>query len=468
MTPTALFDENTARQIVLVQAFDQNEGPLWTAEDRAWASRLALETAGAAAPPEKFLAARAAHALQRLQPRDVAIQRWLAQRRSSWLWAACVLGLVAGVLLDSLGGAHIINLLAPPVWGVIAWNLLVYAGLLLVRNFKGLRPWVSARIYGSTHGSTAGSAPLQQARAAWAEQAMPLAGARIAVPLHLAAAALAVGLVAGLYLRGLVFDYRAGWQSTFLSSDSVQAILSKLLSPATALTGLDVPSAVQFEALRITPNAPQATATAAPWIHLYATMLALLVIGPRLLLALSATARAGMLARRFPLPISGAYFQQLLARQRGGVAQVHLLPHGTAPTAQAVLGLRALLAQVLGDDVQLKVASPCTYGNEEFVVAPVTGSLCIALFDMATTPEEQTQGLFVKLLRAAAPSQPLLIVVDESGFTRRFGKLPDRMSQRRAAWQAFGDQASVGVLCTDLDQPPTAAAKPLLERLLAR
>ena len=60
---------------------------------------------------------------------------------------------------------------------------------------------------------------------------------RIAALLHVAAAAVAIGLLGSMYLRGLVLDYRAGWQSTFLQADTVQRVLSTLLAPATALTG---------------------------------------------------------------------------------------------------------------------------------------------------------------------------------------------------------------------------------------
>ena len=41
---------------------------------------------------------------------------------------------------------------------------------------------------------------------------------RAETALHAGAAALALGLVAGLYVRGLVLDYRAGWESTFLDA----------------------------------------------------------------------------------------------------------------------------------------------------------------------------------------------------------------------------------------------------------
>ena len=50
----------------------------------------------------------------------------------------------------------------------------------------------------------------------WSVLAAPLYAARTARILHVAAAALAGGVIAGLYVRGVAFEYRATWESTFL------------------------------------------------------------------------------------------------------------------------------------------------------------------------------------------------------------------------------------------------------------
>ncbi|HEY6136067.1 MAG TPA: DUF2868 domain-containing protein [Rubrivivax sp.] len=463
-------DEGAARRVVLVQAFDGAEGPLWTPEDRSWATRLASETAGADAVPERFLAERAHHALQRLAPRDAGVRRWLARRswRPLWILFALALGFLLGLLVDSLGGRNLVDLLAPPVWAVIVWNLLVYAGLVVnaLRPAGTMPPVLRRWALRLARGTVGGSAPLKAAALDWARLSTPLALTRLALLLHLAAAALALGLIAGLYLRGLVFDIRAGWQSTFLGAGVVNAWLTALLSPAVALTGIVVPDAAAMEALRITPGAA-ATASAAPWIHLYAVMLGLTVVLPRTLLAIGSFLRASALSRRFALPLDGPYFQQLLRRRRGGVASVRVLPHGAAPGPQAALGLRALLASVLGDDVQLQMSKVTAHGDEESLPALPEGSaLCVALVDLGATPEVEAHGRFLQSLRAAAPATPLLLVADEAAFRRRFGTLPERLAQRRAAWQQLADSHRVGLLCADLDQPDVAGAKPALQALL--
>src|SRR5690606_26956090 len=84
--------------------------------------------------------------------------------------------------------------------------------------------------------------------AAWTQATGPLTAARLARTLHLAAATLAFGAIIGLYLRGLVFEYRAGWASTFLDPGQVGALLKLVFGPAALLTGIELPDAARLAA----------------------------------------------------------------------------------------------------------------------------------------------------------------------------------------------------------------------------
>ena len=462
-SPSALIlAEPAARRVLLVRAHETADTPLWTPEDRAWASRLARETVPAGAPASRFLDERAAHALQRLAPRDPAIARWLGRPlwRWSWLVAALAVGLLAGLAVDAVGSAQRIDLLAPPVWGVILWNLLVYGALLLPRG-----PLRSGRLAGGlarrlAGGPVRGSGPLAAFTADWMPRVLPALVARAALLLHVAAAALAAGLVAGLYLRGLALDYRAGWESTFLEPGTVRALLSTLLAPASALTGIGVPDEAAISALRVGPGVAP-SAPAAPWIHLYAAMLALCVVLPRTALAAWAGLRAAWSSRRMALPADDPYVQQLLLQGRGAAPRVHVRPHGAAPSPQAVLGLRELLAGALGAEMQLRLAPATAYGAEDSAgLSPAEpgATLLVALVDLATTPEADTHGRFLRELRAGQPTLPLVLLADEAGFVRRFGQLPERLAQRRAAWQALAEAEHVAWLAADLERPDAEAA----------
>ena len=457
----------------MVQAFEAGpvDSALWKPEDRALATRLARETTPPDAPPERYLDERARHALHLLAPREKAVARTLARRlwRPGWIPLALLLGAALGLAMDALGSSHQrINLLAPAAWLVIGWNLLVYLSLLLPaavlpRRLRGILARRLGRIGG-------GTPPIQAFARAWVTQGRPLALARAALLLHLAAAALAAGLVAGLYLRGLVLDFRVGWQSTFLVADNVQAILSTLLAPAVAATGIPVPDAAALEALRVGPDVA-ATAPAAPWIHLYATMLALCVVLPRLALAAWAAWRAHRLSRRFPLPLHDPYFQRLLREHRGGTPQVQVLPHGAAPSAQAALGLRALLEQVCGPGLKLAVAAATPYGDEDGAarLVPEAGTTQrLVLVDLASTPEDETHGRLLRVLREAAPALPLLLLADESGFRRRFAATPERLAERRKAWRALAEAQGAAWVGAALEAPDAVAAAADLEAALAR
>lgn len=445
--------ETEARQVVGVQAHEAGaETPVWTAEDRQWATRLAAQTSGAGAPFERFVVERAGHALQRLAPRDAALRRWLARRpwRGAWVAAAALAALLLGVVLDHVGAAQRIDLLAPPVWGVLAWNLAVYALLAWPSHTARLRQALARRWTRTVPG----------ADGLWAPHAAALATARAGVLLHVAAAAFALGLVAGLYLRGLVLDYRAGWQSTFLQPPAVQAVLETVLAPARVVTGIALPD---VGPLRLQPGMA-ASGPAAPWIHLFAATLVLGVVLPRMLLAALAGWRARRLARRFPLPLDGAYFDRLRRQQHGGRAHVQVLPHGAPAQAGAALGLRSVLAPVLGDDLELQFAAPVRHGDEAPAAAPPGTTLRVLLVDLAATPEAEEQGRVLAHLRDGPT--PLLLA-DEAAFRRRFAGLPERLAERRQAWARLAQAHGVPFLAADLASPDAAEAARVLQTVRA-
>ena len=367
--------EDEARQVLLLQAHESGTvrssaaQRAWTAEDKAWATRQAVATVGDQVGPERFVLARTAVALQRLLPRQPSAQRWLQRRvwHPAWGLLAMVCGFLFGLAVDQLGPPQRVNLLAPAVWAVVVWNVLVYLALTLPSPVAGVRAWLARWVQRSD----------DDVSALWARHAAPLVMNRLTLLLHLAAAALALGLIAGLYLRGLVLDYRAGWQSTFLDAPTVQALLDALLAPARWLTGIAVPDVAP---LQVGPGA-DAKATAAPWIHLLAATLGLAVVLPRLVLAVVAGSRAAGLAARFPLPLDTPYFEGLHPLMRPGLSPVvRLLWVAEADAAPVRLfetefaALEAPLTLVRseeGDELQLHPVPPGVLGA---VALPAAGA----------------------------------------------------------------------------------------------
>src|SRR5262245_53934607 len=134
--------EDEARRVVLVQAHEAGAStPVWTDDDRAWATRAARQDAQGGQTFDRFVVARARHALERLLPRDASARRWLAWRawRPLWPLAAGLLAFVLGVAIDHIGASQRVDVLAPPVWAVVAWNLAVYVSLLLPHSAPRVR-----------------------------------------------------------------------------------------------------------------------------------------------------------------------------------------------------------------------------------------------------------------------------------------------------------------------------------------
>ena len=465
--PAPTFGDRAAREMLLLRAYEslndddtQDDHPLWTRADALWATKVASQTVGPQGTPKAFFEARAHAAMQRLGARDDGVRRALALR--GWRWSmlpiTAFVAFLIGALAYDIGTHQRIDLLSMPVWIVVLWNVAVYVGLGVAwarrlgtdkPAFGELRRFIGKRFAARVAASPRKAPALAAFGKAWAELSWPTAVARAGSVLHLAAAALALGLVAGMYLRGLVLDYRAGWQSTFLEPPRVTSFLSTMLAPAAKVSGVALPDEAGVAALRLMPD-QQASGEAAPWIHLYAATLAIFVIVPRLLLALGSVLRAAWLARKLPIAIDEPYHQRLLQQHRqqhgGAGARVRVHPHGTAPSASAVLALRKLVARVLGDDADLDFSPVVAYGHED---QPVATSLAIgavptaeiALFDASATPEAEAQGRFVESLRSRlARGSALVMVVDEAGFTARFGTDGGRVEQRRTAWRDLADK----------------------------
>jgi len=495
-------NEARAREVLMLQAFEtvQPAGPCWTDEDRAWATRLALQD-GAADSAEVFIVRRAHHAMQRLLPREPAAAKWHVRRlwKERWVLWAMPAGALLGVLADSIGSGQRINLLAPPLWALLAWNLVVYGLLLghalahllmrptrpgglvrltqrLLRMGSGL-PGAAVPLLGSSGKSTgkpAGNsgAALQAFAALWLRCSAALSAARAATLLHAASAALALGLIFGMYLRGLVLDYRAAWQSTFLSADAAHAVLAALLAPAVVLSGIALPDVAAFEALRSVHGGTPAGMSAAPWIHLLALTLLLFVVLPRGALALAGVWRSRWLANHMPLPLTDAYFQLLARQQQGDVAQVTVVPYAATPGAQAALGLRAVLAAVLGHGLQIQIAPTVAFGTEDDLEARMPllagSTLVLALFDLAATPEAENQGRFAQQLAARTPAGvSTVLMIDEAAFRERFVGDSTRLAQRREAWRVFAETLGTLPVLADLNAPDLVAAPQALQRAMA-
>lgn len=482
--------ETEARRFLLVRAveIEDSDGALLTREDRHQAT-----AAGAAARGDRaFLARRSNFAFDRLSTRFPQVGR--AERRAHWPawigWALPLAALIAGLLTNELGASSRLNIIAFPLLGTLAWNLVAYALLFagLVRRLaaRGDRPraiWLE-RLTGCASRSSdpAGSQPALQAALArfagdWLRYAAPLTRSRVRRALHLSAAALVIGVLAGMYWRALGVEYRAGWESTFIGPQTLDALLRVILAPASALTGIGLPGAEQLAALRWSAGAGE---NAGRWIHLYAATALLVVIGPRAVLAAIATACVWRLKRNLAVPgREDCHVRRLLREAHGEGASVRLIPYSFHPPARSLDTLRALLTDVFGSGTQLSADSPIPYGGEDAWLAGATfgpdTDQIILLFNSAATPEAETHGALVAgigdALARRRSGTVLTLLLDETAHRERLAGQAGaaaRLASRRAAWEKVLRHAGSTPVAVDFAQADRTALARRLEGALVR
>lgn len=479
-------DESAALETTAARAVEtaDRDRVLWSDADREWASRAAASIVGERASANEFLSRRAQLVLERIGTRQLAVTRTVRGIRwRPWVGVVTVVAaFLFGLLIDRIGGGSSINLLAPPVFALVAWNLVVYVWLLvrpLVLGRGAAGPVRSLLIRLASVRAPENQTRVDAAIAArrtvlatlprdWARVAAPLYGARAARVLHLAAAATALGVIAGLYLRGLAFEYRASWESTFLGAEQVRALLAVTFAPGSWITGIPVPDMAAIEAIR----AP-ASENAAMWMHLMAATVVAVVIVPRLVLALVAGLVERRRAKRVVLPLDEPYYRRLVAGWVGEPARVRVIPYSYTLTPEARAGLEAVLARAYGN-AAATIDAPVAWGDDleqsQATDAAGTGfadagEIRLPLFSLTATPEEDAHGAFLAGLGGgggagrAAASGTSVVLVDESGFLARWRDDAKRREERRTAWRELLEAHGSVAVFVDLGDPDLAAAE---------
>ncbi|KQQ92423.1 DUF2868 domain-containing protein [Massilia sp. Leaf139] len=464
-------NEQVARRVVLVRAIESADTghQVLSEDDRKYASRSARELAAwqaadskAAVTQEHFLEQRSEQILKRLAERTPAFAGF--QRRGlglSGFWAALpLLALVAGALLDRIADPHRVDLLSAPLLFIIGWNLLVYLVLLvwalvpggrrgwagqgLLRRLSVGRAAVPRKLPGAL------ATGLANFMAEWSVLSEPLTRARLSRTVHLAAAAFALGAVLSLYARGMLTQYVAGWESTFLDATQVHTLLSWLFAPVLLLIPqLQGFSLADIEALRFSAGAPAAAASTAGgerWVHLYGATILLLVVLPRLVLAGFDGWRARRMARRFPLELEHPYFRRLADSIGAGTpAVLRVLPYSFTLDEARDRGLWTVAAMALGAQARVLLRPTVPYGEEPKEALRDTPAdeagvtVTAALFSLAATPEKENHGAFLDYL-VKHSRRGVAVLLDESSLTERGAGqagLDARVNERIALWRQF-------------------------------
>lgn len=475
-------DDAGVRRVLLVRAFEEERG------GTRFLSAAACEAAGrearvaAGRDAAAFLTARADRLMPGLRdavPGVDALER-AAGSRAPAPWIVAAIAFVFGLLVDRAGGGRFLNLLAFPLAGLVAWNLAVYlalavaaflprreaevrgeprGALLSVAAWTAApeRPWSRTRRIGEWAGAAAHA---QSFLTEWGRAAAPLHAARLRRALHVGAAALVAGAVAGMYVRGLVLEYRVGWESTFLDAEGVRRFLSVLLWPATALGVGAIPDVDGIAALRGAPEAGR-TGAAAGWIHMYAVTAAVTVLAPRAILAWIEGRRARRLERNLPVRFDDEpWVLRLLAGDRGGDVEVRTILYAHRLDPRASEGLTAFALDLCGNRATRTDPESLEYGDEYAArAAERRERMELVVFNLAQTPEPEVHGEFCRgaLANAAGSrgTRAVLVVVDESSFAERLGdgeEARERLESRRRTWTRVLRDVDVDGVFLDLSR----------------
>jgi len=457
--------EAALARILLVQACEECDpaGRFLAPREREAAARAARAAHPSGAG--EFVADRARRLAELLVGRSPALRAGLRLARP-FLPALPVLGLavLAGLGADSLGAGRRVNLLAFPVLALLAWNFAVYVALAAAPLLPRRPPRAAAALARAglwlAERRAARAAPeevrwlvasLERFASLWARTAGGVLVARTRRLLHVGSLGFAVGLVAGMYLRGLVFDYRASWESTFLEAPQVARVLGIVLGPAArvldALRGAPLAAELLSVDSVAALRAPAGAAPAAPWIHLWALTAAGGIVLPRAALALAAGLRARRLAAALSPPLGEPYYLRLLAADRGEGVRVAVLPYSHSPSPRATDALLELLHELFGSRARLELAAPLAYGGEPPPLRLEDAR--VAVFNLAQPPEQEVHGAFLEAL--ARPGEggvrgPLLVLLDEEAYRARLGpEGSERLAQRRRAWERTAREAGLRV-----------------------
>ncbi len=474
--------EDSLRSVLLIEAIEEcdHEGRLIPPAERAEATRKVLRQRRDAGPVteglaltargEDLLVARAHFLSERLFSRQPVVSRMLhlAGRAAGHGWIVIAIALSLGLLLPSIDGGQRINVLAFPLLGLVAWNLGVYA-VLIVWRARGLTRgariagdalpagrWLQrVRLRSITKRMQSADAVLARALprflAAWQEIAGRQLLLRSRRLMHLAAVAVAAGLIGGLYLRGLVLEYQAGWESTFLGPRAVATLLAVVFGPASAISGIPLPGS-EDAVVAMRWRLLDGGVPAAPWIHLIALTASLYVLIPRLALAAVDTLALRRSVGRTRLTAGSlAYARRVLGADAAIDRTVIVMSYGYELSPPSTAGLRLLLSDALGSQVTLELRPPMRYGEEDEAVAvqlepagTMAGRLSVLVMNLASTPEDENHGAILTAIRhalvASGRNGAVAVIVDASSYAARMTGDPTyaaRLEERRRLWRQF-------------------------------
>ena len=424
---------------------------------------------------ERFLHERAKRVIAAAQlPADIRAVALQGAGVSRWMVVAVLLGAFAlGFAGHAITDPHRVDLLSPSLIGIVLWNVLVY--VLLVVNWgrsliqrkkmvvmplepvqgqtgqvtavpSGWLQKLQARKWSVSRGTGLRKMVLNFERNWWQINQRPR-HAQWALTIHLGAAMLALGALSSLWLTGLTNAYQVGWESTFLSPSAVQTCLNILFAPLQHLLGTEPWTLAEVTALQGwapsgVPAVPagfmqflEYPTVGQLWVQLYSLLLGLMVIAPRLVLALWQGIKVWWLNQHLALPLQQSYFQKLQRDWAGRATALQVQPYSLDITPEREAALRSHVAQNYGAGAQLTVLPTLAYGSP-LPDASNGNAQQVLLLNLAATPEVEIHGaLLAQVLNLWGPQTDVWLWAAD--FRARNTGAPARVQEREQLWKEF-------------------------------
>ena len=461
--PSMTITLEQAKLVLLARALESSgdKSAKWTQADAESLSLRAAHALGENADAARMLVERARLVLSEAAKRGVQTTVGTKARFPLLLAPVFILAaFVLGALTDRIASPeHLVNLLSPPFWTVIVWNIAVYVVLFLcalgiLGNSKDrfglpLRSFLTSFVEKSAFSTFSFKKGFKSFfYTQWSGIAAPLVRMHVARVLHLAAIAFALGLITSLLVRGFGTSYWAGWESTWLAENpsAVKKFLDYTYGLIPSVAGLPaMPDLAQVSEMRA-DNLPylQSAPSAAPWLIRMMLLMVIAVIIPRLAFVLFDTWRIKRFRNHVCVEINDPYFEKILTQCAEDAALGQLLivsssverPHRpqTVVNIRRYWGLEADSTVFSMDFDDMQAPAP-------EISAPAPRKTVVLLWlDGTQTPEVDTHGIVIEKLKAACEASQDAVfaaLLDLAEFSDHFSQLPDRIKEREALWDDF-------------------------------
>jgi hypothetical protein len=317
--------ERDISQVLMVRSVEESDPDFFTPEMQL----EALRESGESDNDRTLILKRASYLFQKLPGRLQDISFSIHPPRT-WTVAACIAVFFIGILFNYLGPGGRVHILYNPVVLLLLWNIAVFLILLSEYFFRkkkrhkdvfpgriekplksdetgeretppgysyepeftfSLTRWMLRKLWfplhhqlwkrrrGMDHLSSSLKAAQRYLDYWWALNRQVVMS-RFARTVHVLALCLVTGALAGIYIRGLFFEYNVVWKSTFIHAPGdISVILNILFGlPSLLMNGTFIDES--HIALLLRPEGEPA----ARWIHLFAMSTLMFVFPERLLL----------------------------------------------------------------------------------------------------------------------------------------------------------------------------------------